>query len=60
MQPTHRVPVADLLTALRSVPADGREAAAQTLVSVLTVGRGEGTGVCSINDVRRGAAAAST
>lgn len=43
MQPTHRVPVADLLTALRSVPADGRETAAQTLVSVLTVGRGEGT-----------------
>ncbi|HWV04320.1 DUF2300 domain-containing protein, partial [Ralstonia sp.] len=43
MQPTHRVPVADLLTALHSVPADGRETAAQTLVSVLTVGRGEGT-----------------
>lgn len=43
MQPTHRVPVADLLAALRSVPADGRETAAQTLVSVLTVGRGEGT-----------------
>lgn len=43
MQPTHRVPVADLLTALRSVPAEGRETAAQTLVSVLTIGRGEGT-----------------
>ncbi|WP_296226214.1 YfaQ family protein [Ralstonia sp. UBA689] len=43
MQPTRRVAVADLLAALRSVPADGRETAAQTLVSVLTVGRGEGT-----------------
>ena len=43
MQPTHRVPVADLLTALRTVPAGGRETAAQTLISVLTVGRGEGT-----------------
>nr|WP_311530380.1 DUF2300 domain-containing protein [uncultured Ralstonia sp.] len=43
MQPTHRVPVMDLLTALRTVPADGRETAAQTLISVLTVGRGEGT-----------------
>jgi uncharacterized protein YfaQ (DUF2300 family) len=43
MQPTRRVSVADLLSALHSVPADGRETAAQTLVSVLTVGRGEGT-----------------
>lgn len=43
MQPARRVPVTDLLGALRSVPADGRETAAQTLVSVLTVGRGEGT-----------------
>lgn len=43
MQPTHRVRVADMLTALRTVPADGRETAAQTLISVLTVGRGEGT-----------------
>lgn len=43
MQPTHRVRVTDLLTALRTVPADGRETAAQTLISVLTVGRGEGT-----------------
>lgn len=43
MQPTHRVPVADLLAALRSVPAEGRETAAQTLISVLTIGRGEGT-----------------
>lgn len=43
MQPTQRVPVIDLLAALRTVPADGREAAAQTLISVLTVGRGEGT-----------------
>lgn len=41
--PTRRVPVADVLAALRSMPADGREAAAHTLVSVLTVGRGEGT-----------------
>ncbi|CAH0443384.1 hypothetical protein LMG10661_00193 [Ralstonia syzygii subsp. syzygii] len=43
MLPARRVPVADLLTALQSMPADGREAAAHTLVSVLTVGRGEGT-----------------
>ncbi|CAJ0686347.1 DUF2300 domain-containing protein [Ralstonia mannitolilytica] len=43
MQPTQRVPVAELLTALRSVPAEGRETAAQTLISVLTIGRGEGT-----------------
>lgn len=43
MQPTQRVPVVNLLSALHTVPADGREAAAQTLVSVLTVGRGEGT-----------------
>ena len=43
MQPTQRVPVAELLNALRTVPVDGRETAAQTLISVLTVGRGEGT-----------------
>ncbi|MFM0241848.1 DUF2300 domain-containing protein [Paraburkholderia phytofirmans] len=43
MTPTHRVPVAELLAALQAMPARSREAAASTLVSVLTSGRGEGT-----------------
>jgi uncharacterized protein YfaQ (DUF2300 family) len=43
MTPAHRVPVTDLLGALQSIPARPREAAASTLVSVLTSGRGEGT-----------------
>jgi uncharacterized protein YfaQ (DUF2300 family) len=43
MTPTRRVPVADLLAALQSMPTRPREAAASTLVSVLTSGRGEGT-----------------
>ena len=43
MTPTHRVPVTDLLAALQAMPAKPREAAASTLVSVLTSGRGEGT-----------------
>ncbi|CAB3743130.1 hypothetical protein LMG27174_06939 [Paraburkholderia rhynchosiae] len=43
MTPTHRVPVAQLLAALQAMPARPREAAASTLVSVLTSGRGEGT-----------------
>ncbi|TDY20011.1 uncharacterized protein YfaQ (DUF2300 family) [Paraburkholderia sp. BL6665CI2N2] len=43
MTPTHRVPVAELLAALQAMPARPREAAASTLVSVLTSGRGEGT-----------------
>ncbi|WP_341317961.1 DUF2300 domain-containing protein [Paraburkholderia sp. IMGN_8] len=41
--PTRRVPVTDLLAALQAMPARPREAAASTLVSVLTSGRGEGT-----------------
>lgn len=43
MTPTRRVPVAELLAALQAMPARPREAAASTLVSVLTSGRGEGT-----------------
>ncbi|MFL6687882.1 DUF2300 domain-containing protein, partial [Paraburkholderia graminis] len=43
MTPTQRVPVAQLLAALQATPARPREAAASTLVSVLTSGRGEGT-----------------
>ncbi|MFM0045819.1 DUF2300 domain-containing protein [Paraburkholderia sediminicola] len=43
MTPTRRVPVTDLLAALQAMPARPREAAASTLVSVLTSGRGEGT-----------------
>ncbi|ORC51949.1 hypothetical protein B2G74_04700 [Burkholderia sp. A27] len=43
MTPTQRVPVIDLLAALQAMPARPREAAASTLVSVLTSGRGEGT-----------------
>jgi uncharacterized protein YfaQ (DUF2300 family) len=43
MTPTLRVRVADLLAALQAMPARPREAAASTLVSVLTSGRGEGT-----------------
>nr|WP_329601752.1 DUF2300 domain-containing protein [Paraburkholderia antibiotica] len=43
MTPARRVPVAELLAALQSMPARPREAAASTLVSVLTSGRGEGT-----------------
>lgn len=43
MTPTRRVPVSDLLAALQAMPARPREAAANTLVSVLTSGRGEGT-----------------
>jgi uncharacterized protein YfaQ (DUF2300 family) len=43
MTPTHRVPVVQLLAALQAMPARPREAAASTLVSVLTSGRGEGT-----------------
>ena len=43
MTPTQRVPVAQLLAALQAMPARPREAAASTLVSVLTSGRGEGT-----------------
>jgi uncharacterized protein YfaQ (DUF2300 family) len=43
MTPTRRVPVTELLAALQATPARPREAAASTLVSVLTSGRGEGT-----------------
>ncbi|AXL50403.1 hypothetical protein DSC91_002593 [Paraburkholderia caffeinilytica] len=43
MTPTRRVPVIDVLAALQTMPAKPREAAASTLVSVLTSGRGEGT-----------------
>ncbi|CAH2802679.1 MAG: FIG00456038: hypothetical protein [uncultured Paraburkholderia sp.] len=43
MTPAQRVPVAQLLAALQAMPARPREAAASTLVSVLTSGRGEGT-----------------
>ncbi|RDJ99346.1 DUF2300 domain-containing protein [Paraburkholderia lacunae] len=43
MTPTRRVPVGELLAALQAMPARPREAAASTLVSVLTSGRGEGT-----------------
>ncbi|MFM0627987.1 DUF2300 domain-containing protein [Paraburkholderia xenovorans] len=43
MAPTRRVPVTELLAALQAMPARPREAAASTLVSVLTSGRGEGT-----------------
>ncbi|MBK3779277.1 DUF2300 domain-containing protein [Paraburkholderia aspalathi] len=43
MTPTRRVSVTDLLAALQAMPAKPREAAASTLVSVLTSGRGEGT-----------------
>jgi uncharacterized protein YfaQ (DUF2300 family) len=43
MTPTRRVPVTELLAALQAMPARPREAAASTLVSVLTSGRGEGT-----------------
>ncbi|MFM0175021.1 DUF2300 domain-containing protein [Paraburkholderia sediminicola] len=43
MTPARRVPVAELLAALQAMPARPREAAASTLVSVLTSGRGEGT-----------------
>ncbi|WP_158881178.1 DUF2300 domain-containing protein [Rhodanobacter sp. L36] len=40
---TTRVSVADLLAALRSVPEDARTEAEHTLISVITLGRGEGT-----------------
>ncbi|MDR6393259.1 DUF2300 domain-containing protein [Paraburkholderia phenoliruptrix] len=43
MTPAQRVPVTQLLAALQAMPARPREAAASTLVSVLTSGRGEGT-----------------
>ncbi|WP_082902805.1 DUF2300 domain-containing protein [Paraburkholderia ginsengiterrae] len=43
MTPTRRVPVTELLAALQAMPARPRDAAASTLVSVLTSGRGEGT-----------------
>lgn len=43
MTPARHVSVSDLLAALQSMPAQPREAAASTLVSVLTSGRGEGT-----------------
>jgi uncharacterized protein YfaQ (DUF2300 family) len=43
MTPARRVPVAELLAALQAMPSRPREAAASTLVSVLTSGRGEGT-----------------
>ena len=43
MTPARRVPVTELLAALQTMPARPREAAANTLVSVLTSGRGEGT-----------------
>ncbi|WP_441617104.1 MULTISPECIES: DUF2300 domain-containing protein [unclassified Cupriavidus] len=43
MQPGRVVPVAELLAALHAVPPAARQAASATLVSVLTVGRGEGT-----------------
>ncbi|WP_260854128.1 DUF2300 domain-containing protein [Paraburkholderia sp. BCC1886] len=43
LTPAQRVRVSDLLAALQSMPARPREAAASTLVSVLTSGRGEGT-----------------
>jgi uncharacterized protein YfaQ (DUF2300 family) len=43
LTPAYHVPVTDLLAALQAMPARPREAAASTLVSVLTSGRGEGT-----------------
>nr|WP_050983203.1 DUF2300 domain-containing protein [Cupriavidus basilensis] len=43
MQPARSVAVADLLAGLHAVPPAAQQAAAATLVSVLTVGRGEGT-----------------
>jgi len=43
MTPARRVPVAELLAALQAMPSRAREAAASTLVSVLTSGRGEGS-----------------
>ncbi|MFM0514048.1 DUF2300 domain-containing protein [Paraburkholderia sp. RL17-373-BIF-A] len=43
MTPTRLVPVTELLAALQAMPVGPREAAASTLVSVLTSGRGEGT-----------------
>lgn len=43
MQPARNVAVADLLAGLHAVPPAAQQAAAATLVSVLTVGRGEGT-----------------
>ncbi|WP_454733195.1 MULTISPECIES: DUF2300 domain-containing protein [Cupriavidus] len=43
MRPEHAVPVAELLAALHAVPPAAQQAASATLVSVLTVGRGEGT-----------------
>ena len=43
MQPERKVTVADLLAGLHAVPPAAQQAAAATLVSVLTVGRGEGT-----------------
>ncbi|WP_144142518.1 DUF2300 domain-containing protein [Paraburkholderia sp. BCC1884] len=43
MTPTHRVSVTALLAALQAMPTRPRDAAASTLVSVLTSGRGEGT-----------------
>ncbi len=42
LQPAQRAPVTELLHALRSVPPAAQEEAAATLVSVLTIGRGEG------------------
>jgi uncharacterized protein YfaQ (DUF2300 family) len=43
MTAARRLPVTELLAALQAMPARPREAAASTLVSVLTSGRGEGT-----------------
>jgi len=43
MRPERSVPVAELLAALQAMPPAAQQAASATLVSVLTVGRGEGT-----------------
>lgn len=43
LRSTTRVPVSDLLAALRSVPEAARAQTGHTLISVITLGRGEGT-----------------
>ena len=43
LRSTTRVPVADLLAALRSVPDAARAQTGHTLISVITLGRGQGT-----------------
>jgi uncharacterized protein YfaQ (DUF2300 family) len=43
LRSTTRVPVVDVLAALRSVPEAARAQTGHTLISVITLGRGEGT-----------------